>query len=101
MNTTPAGGAIRVGDWKLVVNGRKHIIEDEVATAEKGEGKQSFELFNLAEDKSEKKDVSSSHPKKLKQLRERYEVLAGQAVKPKSGGKPKGFKSPAVWGEGR
>lgn len=101
INTTPAGGAIRVGDWKLVVNGRKHIIENEVAPAEKGGGRQQVELFNLEEDRSEKTNVSASHPEKVKQLRERYDHVAKQAVAPKSGPKPAGFQSPAVWGESR
>lgn len=103
VNTTPEGGALRVGDWKLVINGRQQLAEEGgEAPARKGKGagrQQRVELFNLAEDKAEKTDVSASHPEKLKQLRERYDVLAKEAVAPKSGPKPAGFQSPAVWGE--
>jgi arylsulfatase A-like enzyme len=103
VNTTPVNGALRVGDWKLVVNGRRNLMEEGDAPLpkrkRKGGGEDRFELFNLANDPSEKTDLSASNPEKLKQLRERYEILAAHAVEPKSGPAPAGFKAPAVWGE--
>lgn len=98
INTTPNGGAIRVGDWKLVINGGRRLAEDEEETEEKPAARQRVELFNLAADRSEKTDVSAANPEKVKQLRERYETLAKQAAAPKSKPKAAGFKSPAVWG---
>lgn len=99
INTNPRGGAIRVGDWKLVVNGGARIAEDEGEKTEGKAEKTKVELFNLATDISEKTDVSAANPEKVKQLRERYNALADQAVAPKSEAKPAGFKSPAVWGQ--
>lgn len=85
INTAPDGGAIRIGDWKLVVSGPK--------AAEK------TELFNLAADVSEKNDLSTSNPEKVKELRKRLDAVAKEAVAPKAKPKPTGFKSPAIWGE--
>ncbi|HEY1122721.1 MAG TPA: arylsulfatase [Haloferula sp.] len=84
-NLTPDGGAIRVGDWKLVVSTRG--------------AQPKTELFNLAEDISEKNDLSTSQPEKVRELRERLDALAKEAVAPKSKPKPASFKSPAIWGE--
>ncbi|WP_367873983.1 arylsulfatase [Luteolibacter sp. Populi] len=84
-NLAPDGGAIRAGDWKLVVSGRG----DQAKT----------ELFNIAEDSSEKNDLSATHVEKVKELRERLDALAKEAVAPKAKPQPKGFKSPAIWGE--
>ena len=48
-------GSVRVGDWKLI-----EWLEDG-----------SVELFNVATDLSEKKDVAAQHPEIVQQLRER------------------------------
>lgn len=82
LNLAPGGGAIRVGDWKLVIA-----------------GKEGRELYNLASDPSEKKDLAAGKPEKVKELKARYDQHAAQAVPPKAGPQPAGFKSPAVWGE--
>lgn len=82
LNVSPESSAIRVGDWKLVMTRRDKV-----------------ELYNLAEDASEKNDLAAGHPEKVKELRERLETLSKEAVPPKSKPKPAGFKSPAVWGE--
>ncbi len=49
------GGAIRAGDWKLIER-----YDDG-----------SLELFNLAEDLSEKKDLAAEHPDKAKALQKK------------------------------
>ncbi len=102
LNTEPARGAIRVGDWKLVLNGMRRTPgeEDGEASAAAGsQGAPDIELFNLAEDLSEKSNLASAHPEKVKELRARYDRLAAQAAPPKVKPKRPGFKSPAVWGE--
>ena len=76
---------MRAGDWKLVLHQLK--------------GKGRSELFNLADDPGEKKDLAMDRPEKVKELREMYNALARQAVAPKSRPKAAGFKSPKVWGE--
>ena len=61
--------------------------------------KEAVELFNLKDDPFEKKDQAVQRPEKVKELRERLDAYARQAVPPKGGPKPKNFVSPKVWGE--
>lgn len=116
-NTTPVNGAIRVGDWKLVINGNLGALEelnDEARAREdapkkgakkkKGAGKKAapqdkLELFNLAEDPNETKDLAAANPDKVKELRQKYDELAAQALPPKSQPASKDFVVPKVWGE--
>lgn len=107
-NTTPKGGAIRMGDWKLVVNGSDNF-EDETPTAEQpaptGRARRRqmqdgrVELFNIASDRSEKTNLAEKNPDKVKELKARYDVLAKEAVPPRSTPKANGFVTPKVWGE--
>lgn len=101
INVSPNAGAIRAGDWKLVVKfGRGADDEDGDAAAVAAPGREAkIELYNLAEDVSEKNDLAASLQDKVKELKARYDTLASQAVTPKSKPKPADFKTPAVWGE--
>ncbi len=87
MNSTPVAGAIRVGDWKLVV---KRTVAETGETAKGKKNKQAtqlgtqFELFNLKEDLGEKNNLAEKEPKKLKELYARYETYAKSAVPPKN-----------------
>ncbi len=107
LNTTPRAGAIRVGDWKLVINGSTGSAEEDdespaPAKRKKGARKNQspgVELFNLAQDLSEKHNLSAENPEKVKDLRARYDVFAKQAVTPRNAPKPPGYTSPKVWGE--
>lgn len=88
INATPNAGAIRIGDWKLVLHGLQ--------------SKEQVELFHLKEDPGERTNLLSAHPDKVKLLRARYDALAKQAVPPLSRGQakpPAGFQPPKVWGE--
>ena len=100
LNATPQTGAIRVGDWKLVLNGN---YNSEIADAELGTDSASranlVELFNLANDPFEKDNLADKHPDKVKMLRARYDTLAAQAVPPKIKPRAPDFKVPKVWGE--
>jgi arylsulfatase A-like enzyme len=105
INATPNAGAIRVGDWKLVLNGH-HVDSDEevapgaAAALEKEDlKKEKVELFNLVTDVSEKNNLAAKEPGKVKELRARYDALAREQVPPKAMPKPAGFKVPKVWGE--
>ena len=53
---------MREGDWKLIANGK--------ASPEK------VELFNLATDPQEKKDLAGSMPDRLAALKDRMAVIA-------------------------
>jgi arylsulfatase A-like enzyme len=98
-NATPYGGALRVGDWKLVINGNNAGADLEETGAADRAAKEKIELFNIAADPYEKTNLAEEKPEKVKELRTRYDVLAKEAVKPKSAPKAPGFKSPKVWGE--
>src|SRR5262249_27985812 len=96
LNATPRNGALRAGDWKLVLNGDR--ADDGSAVG--GEGpKEAGELFDLARDPSEKKNLAADRPDKVKELRARYDALARQAVAPKGTPRPPDYQAPPVWGE--
>jgi arylsulfatase A-like enzyme len=96
INATPKSGAIRAGDWKLVLNG--NVNTGEYERPGKAEPS-SIELYNLASDPYEKNNLAESHPDKVKDLRARYDRMAAQAIPPKIKPKAPDFKSPKVWGE--
>jgi arylsulfatase A-like enzyme len=108
LNTTSRSGALRVGDWKLVINGSTDASaqEDDESPApalrQKAARKKqpaTVELFNLAQDLSEKHDLTAENPEKLKELRARYDALAKQAVKPANLPKSPNYTAPKIWGE--
>jgi arylsulfatase A-like enzyme len=100
INSTPTGGAIRVGDWKLVLNGSPAEDESEDAAAQKTAAtNERVELFDLAADSSEKHNLATEQPEKVAELRSRLAAIAKDAVPPKARAKPSGFISPKVWGE--
>jgi len=107
INATPNKGALRMGDWKLVVNGGLAepadgeddgvaIVEKKPIVPDAGRG---IELFNVTDDPSEKSNLATKHPEKVRELRARYDAFAKQQVPPKAAPKAKGFKVPKVWGE--
>jgi arylsulfatase A-like enzyme len=87
LNASPTEGAIRAGDWKLVIH---HAIEatepriDRRGNVRPGrEGREeTMELYNLANDLSEANDVAAEHPDRVADLRARYDLYAGEAVTP-------------------
>jgi arylsulfatase A-like enzyme len=105
LNAAPHAGAIRVGDWKLVINGARGSGDDSDAVAARAARQkrkpreETVELFNLAEDPSEKRNLAVERPDKVKELRARYEQLAREAVPPRNELRPPDFKPPKVWGE--
>jgi len=99
INVAPRGGAIRAGDWKLVVgSGERSAGEDALGDAPKPPS-ETTELFDLSHDPAESTDLAAMHPEKVKGLLSRYHAHAAQAVPPKSGPRPADFRVPAVWGE--
>jgi arylsulfatase A-like enzyme len=109
-NTTPANGAIRVGNWKLVLNGGLHeggseaLAEAPAAKAKQGKKNQpaaaeSVELFNLADDPYEKTNLAGKEPARVKDLQTRLAAYAKSALPPKAAPQPAGFQVPKVWGE--
>lgn len=113
INSIPESGAIRMGDWKLVLNGRIGANDLQKATTKgkenagskqaKDSGSDSvaeqIELFNLAEDPYEKTNLASQNPSKVIELRARLESYAREAIPPKAEEEAQSnFKSPKVWG---
>jgi arylsulfatase A-like enzyme len=109
LNTTPANGAIRVGPWKLVVNGGRpedgtEALAQPENKAKKGKGKKaaaadSLELFNMADDPNEKTNLAEQFPQRVAELQARLKAFAQTAVPPKSAPKAADFQTPKVWGE--
>jgi arylsulfatase A-like enzyme len=124
LNATPANGAIRAGDWKLIIDDRAAAGDAAAAGDEKNEGAAAksasarrqarqqavatakgigedatMKLYNLAQDPGESKDLAADQPEKVKELRAAYDQLAAQAIPPKAQPKPADFNAPAVWGE--
>ena len=95
LNSTPANGAIRRGDWKLVYNGGigANSAGDEPS-------QKVFELINLSEDPYEKNNLIQKHPQKFQELKRRLELYAEQAVVPNipPNKMPDDFKVPEAWG---
>ncbi len=96
LNTAPNSGAIRAGDWKLVVHRGTDNPDGGPARPAR---KESVELFNLKADPSEKTNVADREPAGVKELRAALDRFAAQAVPPKNRPKPKDFAAPRVWGE--
>ncbi len=96
MNTTPKSGAVRVGDWKLVV---KSGNDDPDAREVKTDDEESVELFNLRDDPFERMNLADREPQKRQELREALAAFARQAVPPRAKPKPKDFVVPEIWGE--
>jgi arylsulfatase A-like enzyme len=75
-NVEPNRGALRRGPWKIVVQGK--LPADSAAALTK------VELFNIAEDPGEKNDLAAKSPEKVKDLFDRLNAYAREAVPPKS-----------------
>lgn len=96
LNATLKDGAIRIGDWKLVVNGEDAVGEtmdpdtgerhgskkENKAERARGEKQNKVELFNLHDDPSETKNLADAMPEKVMELRARYDEYAKEAAKP-------------------
>jgi arylsulfatase A-like enzyme len=95
LNSTPRSGAIRAGDWKLIVKKAGKGPKKRARTA----GRATVELYDLRNDPYETKNLADAQPEKVKVLRRKLKQLAEAAVPPKSKPMPPSFKAPAVWGE--
>jgi len=63
--------ALRIGDWKVLSYASAKPVKGR--TYEKGPGK--YELYNLADDPEEKKNLARQHPERLKRMLERLEAI--------------------------
>jgi arylsulfatase A-like enzyme len=79
--TRPGEAAVRKGDWKLLVGAQ--------GKAEGAGAAGGVELYNLADDVGERKNLAAEHPDKVKELRSALEALTRNAVAPGAGGPAK------------
>jgi arylsulfatase A-like enzyme len=108
LNAYPRGGAVRMGDWKLVRNGAigaNDLPDSPGKTGKKKGGKapgpaaDTLELFNLAADPGERENLAARHPEIVRRLADRLEAFAREALPPKAEAAPTGFRAPRVWGQ--
>ena len=76
--TVPSKMAIRMGDWKLLLNASEQNSDDGRATAR-------VELYHLADDISESKNLAASQPQRVQEMRARLEAFLKNAVPPGQG----------------
>lgn len=98
---SPTRAAVRMGDWKLLMNASAQDSEAaEESTPEKskakGKGKakaksqtsgNGYELYNLAEDRSESQNLAGKEPIRLKEMQSVLAGLLKDAVAPRHLGK--------------
>ena len=77
--TAPNVAALRMGDWKLLKN---------PGPGERKQADDSYELYNLAKDISEKNDLSAGEPDRVRQMKERLNAILKTAAKPLGGINP-------------
>ncbi len=80
MGTQPGKAAIRMGDWKLVLNASQQDAEEAPVAPESMAEK--VELYNLATDIGEANNLAISAPDKVQELRQRLNSFIRDAVKP-------------------
>ncbi|MCU0721599.1 MAG: sulfatase-like hydrolase/transferase, partial [Pirellula sp.] len=97
INATPLSGAIRVDDWKLVVNGGQATAGFDGEAVSESETN-NLELFDLKNDPYEKQSLSFEHPEITQRLWNRWSEYRNEAIQPKTRPKDPAFKSPDVWG---
>jgi arylsulfatase A-like enzyme len=112
LNAAPGTGALRRGNWKLVVNGQLRFKNESPgpkfswADLLRDSGldpvlaqREQIELFDLAADPTESRDLAAQRPDVVRELKGRYDAYAAQAVPLLDGTVIDGGKTPAVWGE--
>jgi len=91
----PGVAAVRMGDWKLLVNpydkyGSKGVTLKE--DSQKSKHGERVELYNLANDASETKNLASSNPEKVMELRVMLDTFLQDALEPAGSNKKTDFK---------
>lgn len=97
INAAPDAGAIRVGQWKLVINGARERADRQRQVAPPPAD--VIELFDLEQDPYERTNLAGKRPDKVAELRLRYDALASQAAPPMISPAAPDSPAPRVWGE--
>ena len=80
--TVPQRVAIRAGDWKLLLNAKEKDAEEAPADEPGGN---KVELYNLATDIGEQKNLAAEQPEKVNELRAQLDAMMKTAVAPGQG----------------
>ncbi len=78
-STGPYPGAIRMGDFKLLIGPSELIVAKRPIQRPE---EMVVELYNLATDVEERIDLATSNPGKVAEMRARFEQLTANAAKP-------------------
>ena len=101
LNATPFTGALRQGDWKIIINGQVSS-NDLLGQGRRIENQRPedrrIEVFNIKDDPYEKNDLSRSNPEKRQVLWDRFQWYAEQAVPHMSVPDRRDFNTPEIWG---
>jgi arylsulfatase A-like enzyme len=103
-NVTPNSGAIRVGDFKLVVNASQ-VLKDAAlyGPLDKRDPRaadpvpEAVELFNVVLDPTESVNLADRLPFKVTELRTKLNAYGAQAAEPLAQPEPANFPYPEVW----
>jgi len=76
----PGRAAVRAGDWKLLLNAREP--NDEETPDGDATSADHVELYNLAEDIGETRNLAALHPEKVGELRSRLDAFLRNAAPP-------------------
>lgn len=86
MGTVPSRAAVRVGEWKLLMNASEQDAEavDPTVAAKQGKtaGKSTMQLYNLSLDPGEKNDLAPQQPERVATMRAKLDELLKDAVPP-------------------
>ncbi len=100
-NVAPNGAAIRMGDWKLVhlkARPNRPNRRNRRNRRNRAAQRESWMLFDLANDPNEKKDVASQHADRLDRMKKRLAHFEAVARKPLgSGGGRANDPVPKIW----
>lgn len=86
---SPERAAVRIGDWKLLMNAGEAGSEERPAAGAKPKGKRKgavtgehFELYNLARDIGERTNLADMEPERVAQMRTKLAGMLKGAVPP-------------------
>jgi arylsulfatase A-like enzyme len=77
----PKTVAIRMGDWKLLVNPSSGDSEEAEGAGEQDAQGGGIELYNLAKDIAEKQNLAAAQPERVKAMRARLDTMLADSVK--------------------
>ncbi|WP_052573623.1 arylsulfatase [Haloferula sp. BvORR071] len=79
---SPGRVALRMGDWKLLTNASEVDSEESSDDGEKPAAKESFELYDLANDIGEKTNLADKESERVAQMRTKLAEMLKNAVPP-------------------